>query len=70
MSKTIYDLDLHESLKVLDNATKSITVYKVPSGFIYVFEKIVSNDDSFTSLVTTSQFVPYEEPKNGPREVK
>lgn len=47
--KTIYDLELHEMIKV----GNVYTVIKVHGGFIYRYESLKT---------TNSTFVPYEEP--------
>ena len=62
MSKTIYDLELHEVL-IIGGGQKSdeaTSVQRVPGGWIYETSGLRGNNDS-VSFSVTSTFVPYSE---------
>lgn len=57
MKKNIYELDLHEGMKIADG----LLVNRVPGGWIYQFWYKINPDPNDRTTVAQSIFVPYSE---------
>ncbi|MEH6406655.1 MAG: hypothetical protein V7767_05180 [Leeuwenhoekiella sp.] len=55
MAKNIYELELHESLKVYESSNTEIFVIRVPGGWIYDISKDKKSGKSYTH----TNFVPF-----------
>ena len=58
--KTIFELDLHEELTVIDEELSILIVLRVPGGWIYKqYEPNIEDKDIFE--LNTQTFVPYND---------
>lgn len=59
MSKTIYDLELHEGIVVVDSPTQSISVARVPGGWFYTTVLVIQSETGNKTASVSSVFVPF-----------
>ena len=59
MEKTIYNLELHETLYVKD---QGLQIQRVASGWNYIYTRqdFIEEDDYYDQVITHIVFVPYD----------
>ena len=59
MEKTIYNLELHETLYIKDQGWQ---IQRVPSGWNYIYTRqdFIEEDDDYDQVITHIVFVPYD----------
>ena len=59
MEKTIYNLELHETLQIRD---ESLQIQRVPGGWNYIYTRQDFNeeDDYYETVISHIVFVPYD----------
>ena len=58
MSKSIYDLELHEELLIAESQNKQTVVTRVPGGWLYSISNAISQKDGNYATNSTVTFVP------------
>ena len=68
MSKTIYDLELHEGMVVINSPTQTISAVRVPGGWFYITVLVVEAETGNKSASVSSVFVPLSKEFKKPNE--